>query len=70
MQICTNALLVFELGSLDVVGSKCRARCIGRVHGGLAKERSRTYLVLLVDVFRANVPIFVEGDEIECAEGV
>ena len=25
---------------------------------------------MLVYVFRANVPIFVEGDEIECAEGV
>ena len=70
MQICTNALLVFELCSLDVVGCNCGATCIGCVHGGLAEEGARTYLVLLVDVFRANVPIFVEGDEIECAEGV
>ncbi len=48
MKICTNALLVFEFGSLDIVGCDCSARAIGGVHGWLRKWRPGTDLVLLV----------------------
>ncbi len=37
VKVCTNALLVFELGSLDIVGCNCSGSGIGGVHGGVGQ---------------------------------